>query len=96
MATENLIMAMVRKDGNRQECHEKIRVLSQLAGARVKCEGGENDLIERVRADPYFQPIADELDDLLDPKTFVGRAPEQVCNFVHVSKSLMLNIVLFL
>lgn len=82
MATENIIMAIVKHGGDRQECHEKIRVLSHQAGAVVKEEGGENDLIERVKADHYFQPIWAELDTLLDPKTFVGRAPEQVDKFV--------------
>jgi adenylosuccinate lyase len=82
MATENIIMAMVKDGGDRQECHEKIRVLSHQAGAVVKEQGGENDLIERVKADDYFKPIWGNLDELLDPKTFVGRAPEQVDRFV--------------
>jgi adenylosuccinate lyase len=83
MATENIIMAIVKHGGDRQEAHEKIRVLSHEAGAVVKEQGGENDLIERVKADPYFQPIWAELDALLDPATFVGRAPEQVDSFVR-------------
>ncbi|GHJ86578.1 hypothetical protein NliqN6_2980 [Naganishia liquefaciens] len=83
MATENIIMAIVKHGGDRQEAHEKIRVLSHEAGAVVKEQGGENDLIERVRADAYFQPIWAELDALLDPATFVGRAPEQVDSFVR-------------
>ena len=82
MATENIIMAMVKGGGDRQECHEKIRVLSHQAGAVVKEQGGENDLIKRVESDPYFQPISGQLQTLLDPSTFIGRAPEQVDNFV--------------
>ena len=83
MATENVIMAMVGKaGGDRQECHEKIRVLSHQAGSKVKNEGLDNDLIERIRADSYFTPILGELDSLLDPATFVGRAPEQVVEFL--------------
>uniref|UniRef100_A0A3B3RZ92 Adenylosuccinate lyase n=1 Tax=Paramormyrops kingsleyae TaxID=1676925 RepID=A0A3B3RZ92_9TELE len=82
MATENLIMAMVKAGGNRQDCHEKIRVLSQQAAAVVKQEGGDNDLLARVKADPYFAPILGELDTLLDPKTFIGRAPQQVSRFL--------------
>lgn len=82
MATENIIMAMVRAGGDRQECHEKIRVLSREAARVVKEEGGENDLIDRVRKDPYFQPIVDHLDQLLDPSTFIGRAPQQVDSFL--------------
>lgn len=82
MATENIIMAIVKAGGDRQECHEKIRVLSHQAGAVVKEEGGENDLIERIKKDAYFEPIWNQLDELLDPKTFVGRAPQQVDRFV--------------
>lgn len=82
MATENIIMAMVKAGGDRQVCHEKIRVLSHEAGAVVKEQGGENDLIERVKKDPYFAPIVPQLGELLDPKTFVGRAPEQTRKFI--------------
>ncbi|BFZ59694.1 adenylosuccinase ade13 [Saitoella coloradoensis] len=83
MATENIIMAMVRHGGDRQVCHEKIRVLSHQAAAVVKQEGGDNDLIERVKNDEYFAPIHAELDTLLDARTFVGRAPEQAQKFVE-------------
>lgn len=83
MASENLIMAMVRKGADRQVCHEKIRVLSQEAGNRVKQEGCPNDFIDRVKADPYFKPILGELDHLLDPSTFTGRAEEQVVEFLQ-------------
>uniref|UniRef100_A0A669Q1R9 Adenylosuccinate lyase n=1 Tax=Phasianus colchicus TaxID=9054 RepID=A0A669Q1R9_PHACC len=82
MATENIIMAMVKAGGNRQDCHEKIRVLSQQAAAVVKQEGGDNDFIARVRADPYFSPIHEHLDSLLDPSSFIGRAPQQVAKFL--------------
>lgn len=82
MATENIIMAIVKAGGDRQECHEKIRVLSHQAGAVVKEQGGDNDLIERVKADAYFEPIWNQLDALLDPSTFVGRAPQQVTKFL--------------
>jgi len=83
MATENIIMAMVREGGDRQVCHEHIRVLSHEAAKRVKEEGKENDLIERVRADEYFAPIHAKLGELLEPKGFVGRAPEQVDGFLR-------------
>merc|ERR1712059_180615 len=82
MATENFIMAMVRAGGDRQECHEQIRVLSQQAGDVVKKEGRDNDLIDRVKASQYFAPIHSQLDALMDPSTFVGRAPEQVEEFL--------------
>jgi len=61
-----------------QECHEKIRVLSREAGVEVKQNGLDNDLIDRIRKDPYFEPIIGQLDELLDPSTFTGRATEQV------------------
>ncbi|NXO74229.1 PUR8 lyase, partial [Phainopepla nitens] len=82
MATENIIMAMVKAGGNRQDCHEKIRVLSQQAAAVVKQEGGDNDFIARVQADPYFSPIHKQLESLLDPSSFTGRAPQQVAKFL--------------
>jgi len=91
MATENFIMAMVRAGGDRQECHEQIRVLSQQAGDVVKSEGKDNDLISRVRANAYFAPIHDQLDALMDPSTFVGRAPEQVVEFLEAEVQPLLD-----
>lgn len=82
MSTENIIMAMVKAGGDRQVCHEKIRVLSQEAGAQVKQHGKDNDLVDRVRKDPYFSPILEQLDTILDAKTFTGRASDQVGEFV--------------
>jgi adenylosuccinate lyase len=82
MATENIIMAMVAAGGNRQDCHERIRVLSQEAAARVKQQGLDNDLIARVRTDTYFAPIHAKLDAIMDPTTFIGRAPQQVDRFL--------------
>ena len=84
MATENLIMAMVEAGGDRQDVHEKIRVLSHEAAAEVKQHGRDNDLIERVRRDAYFAPIHGQLASLLDPATFTGRAPEQVEQFLRL------------
>lgn len=85
MATENIIMAMVKAGGDRQECHEKIRVLSHEAAAQVKQHGKKNDLIERIRRDPYFAPIVGQLseDALLNAATYVGRAPSQVTQFLE-------------
>lgn len=82
MATENIIMAMVEAGGDRQEVHEEIRVLSHEAAAEVKQKGRDNDLIARIRAKPFFAPIHAKLDALLDPSTFIGRAPEQVDAFL--------------
>jgi len=86
MATENFIMAMVQAGGDRQECHEKIRVLSHQAGSRVKNEGLDNNLLDLIKADPYFEPIKERLEiggDLLDHGSFVGRAVEQVEEFLQ-------------
>jgi len=83
MAAENILMATVKAGGSRQEAHEKFRVLSQEAGARVKNEGAENDLIERIRKCEFFAPIHSQLDSLLEPATFIGRAPEQVDEFIE-------------
>ncbi|EPX73133.1 adenylosuccinate lyase Ade8 [Schizosaccharomyces octosporus yFS286] len=90
MATENIIMAMTKHGASRHECHEQIRVLSHQAGRVVKEEGGDNDLIERIKNTAYFEPIHNELDSLLDASTFVGRAPEQTESFInkHVAKAL--------
>ena len=83
MTAENVIMAMVKAGGDRQVCHEKIRVLSHEAGAQVKQHGLDNDLVDRIKRDPYFAPIINQLEDLLNPSTFVGRAPAQVVEFLE-------------
>ncbi|XP_028395582.1 adenylosuccinate lyase-like [Dendronephthya gigantea] len=82
MASENIIMAVVKNGGDRQECHERIRVLSQQAASIVKTEGGDNDLVERILNDDYFKIVHDKLDQILDPKSFIGRAPYQVARFL--------------
>lgn len=58
-------------------------MLSHEAGAQVKQHGLDNDLVDRIKKDPYFAPILPQLDALLDPATFVGRAPEQVVEFLE-------------
>lgn len=83
MSAENIIAAMVKKGGDRQICHEKIRILSHEAGAQVKQFGKDNDFLDRVRADPYFEPIKKQLNDLLKPATYIGRATEQVIEFLE-------------
>ncbi|KAM7182455.1 adenylosuccinate lyase isoform 2-T2 [Macrochelys suwanniensis] len=65
-----------------KDCHEKIRILSQQAAAVVKQEGGDNDLIARVCADSYFSPIQGQLESLLEPTSFTGRASQQVARFL--------------
>ena len=80
MATENILMAAVEAGGDRQDLHERIRVHSQAAAARVKQEGKENDLLERLAEDSAFAAI--DIAAELDPSKFVGRAPEQVDEFI--------------
>ncbi len=82
MATENIMMECVKAGGNRQELHEEIRQLSMIAGAHVKQEGKENDLIELIKANAAFAPVHDKLDEILDGKKFVGRAPQQTVEFI--------------
>ena len=83
MATENIIMACVKAGGSRQELHEKIRVLSMQAGANVKVNGGENNLIALIQQDELFKPVWDKLDEILDAKNFIGRAPSQTVAFIQ-------------
>ena len=82
MATENLLMETVKRGGNRQELHEVIREHSMAAGRRVKEEGLDNDLLDRLRNDPAFAAIKEDFDSLLDPQAFIGRAPEQVTAYL--------------
>eukprot|EP00553_Chaetoceros_curvisetus_P007165 CAMPEP_0204614312 /NCGR_PEP_ID=MMETSP0717-20131115/2057_1 /ASSEMBLY_ACC=CAM_ASM_000666 /TAXON_ID=230516 /ORGANISM="Chaetoceros curvisetus" /LENGTH=499 /DNA_ID=CAMNT_0051626943 /DNA_START=12 /DNA_END=1511 /DNA_ORIENTATION=+ len=82
MSTEVILMECVKKGGDRQELHEAIRVHSMDAGAVVKGEGKPNDLMERIAKDPLFKAVHDDLDRLIDPILFVGRAPEQVDEFI--------------
>ena len=83
MATENIMMECVKAGGNRQELHERIRVLSMQAGKNVKVEGRDNNLIELIKADEMFAPVHDKLDDILDAKKFIGRAPSQTVEFIE-------------
>jgi adenylosuccinate lyase len=73
----------VKAGGDRQELHEAIRVHSMAAGAVVKGEGKPNDLMERIAKDPLFEAVHNDLDRLIDPILFVGRAPEQVDEFIR-------------
>ncbi len=90
MATENIIMAAVKKGGDRQELHEDIRVLSMEAANNVKVEGGDNDLLERILNSDKFNLVQADLDVILDTRKFVGRAPEQVDEFVDLEVMPML------
>ena len=81
MATEEILMAGVRGGGDRQELHERIRIHSIEAGKQVKEHGLSNDLIERLTSEPSFANV--DLTIALDPKRFIGRAPEQVDGFIR-------------
>ena len=82
MATENIMMDAVKKGGNRQELHEKIRQYSMQAGARVKQEGLDNNLCELILADPMFMISKEEMDKIMAPENFIGRCPQQVDEFI--------------
>ncbi len=81
MATEAIMMAAVAAGGDRQEIHERIRIHSQAAAQRVKAEGESNDLLERLRQDPAFAGV--RLEEVTDPMEFIGRAPQQVDEFLE-------------
>ena len=91
MATENIIMDCVKAGGDRQELHERIRVLSMQAGKNVKEEGKDNNLIALIKADNLFAPVHKHLDEILDAKKFIGRAPQQVVEFIDNEISPILN-----
>ncbi len=82
MATENIMMECVKAGGDRQELHERIRVLSMEAGKNVKQEGKDNNLIELIKNDEMFRAVWDKLDDILDAKNFIGRSKDQVEEFI--------------
>ncbi|MGN0456409.1 MAG: adenylosuccinate lyase [Acutalibacteraceae bacterium] len=83
MATENIMMDAVKAGGNRQELHEKIRVHSMAASRVIKEEGGENDLLERIAADPAFGVTLEQLHAIISPEKYVGRAPQQTEDFIN-------------
>ncbi len=83
MATENIMMDAVKNGGDRQELHERIRVLSMEAGRHVKVEGKDNDLLELIAADPMFGIDLERAKALLKPENYVGIAPFQTEEFVR-------------
>ena len=82
MATENILMQAVKQGGDRQELHEHIRVHAMEAGKKVKMEGQPNDLIDRIAQDAAFGLTRSQIEAELEPGHFVGRAPEQVDEFI--------------
>ncbi|MDE6026166.1 MAG: adenylosuccinate lyase [Lachnospiraceae bacterium] len=82
MATENIMMDAVKRGGNRQDLHEKIRSYSMMAGEQVKVYGNENNLVDLIAADSAFGMTKEEITALLEPINFVGRAPQQTDEFL--------------
>ena len=82
MATENIMMDAVKRGGNRQELHEKIRTYSMQAGEQVKKYGNENNLVDLIAADSSFGMSKEEIEKILEPINFVGRAPQQTEEFL--------------
>ncbi|MDR3211662.1 MAG: adenylosuccinate lyase [Planctomycetota bacterium] len=83
LATEDILMAAVKAGGDRQKLHERIRIHSQAAAREVKTLGRPNDLVARIAADPAFARVQGELDQILDPRRYIGRAPQQVKQFIR-------------
>ena len=83
MATENIMMESVKRGGDRQALHEALRVHAHAAAAKVKLEGGQNDLIDRIAADSRFPMTKAEILAQMDPKTYTGRAASQVTEFLR-------------
>lgn len=82
MATENIMMDAVKRGADRQELHERVRVHSMAASKVVKEEGGENDLLDRIAADPIFGVTLEQLHQIIDPRKYTGRAPQQTEEFL--------------
>lgn len=82
MATENIMMEAAKRGGDRQELHEQIRIHSMEAGKQVKLHGEKNDLIERIAADPAFGMSLEDILSVMEPKNYIGRAPQQVEEFI--------------
>lgn len=91
IATENILMEAVKKGGDRQELHERIRILSMEAGAEVKVKGNRNDLIDRILKDETFDLSEEELKDILNPQKYIGRSAEQVEEYVAETVQPILN-----
>ena len=91
MATENILMEAVKRGGDRQELHERIRIHSMEASRRVKEEGKNNDLLERISNDEKFSSVKDEIVNLVDPQKFIGRAPGQVEDFIETQVTPILT-----
>ncbi len=91
MATENIMMNAVKKGGDRQALHERIREYSMVAGKHVKEDGLENDLCDMILKDKMFKISQKELDEILKPESFTGRSSEQVTEFLNECVKPVLN-----
>lgn len=91
MATENILMEAVKRGGDRQELHEKIRVYSMEAARMVKEFGEKNDLIDRIAKDPVFKLNKEEIEAVLHPKNYIGRADKQVEDFISQTVDAVIN-----
>ena len=91
LATEAILMRAVERGGDRQALHERIRVHARAAGTRVKDEGRENDLLERLAGDPAFAAVKDEIPSLADPARHVGLAPAQAARFLEAEVAPVLR-----
>ena len=89
MATENILMHCVKKGGDRQLLHERIRLHSVEAAKKIKQEGGENDLIARIMSDANFGLSKEEINNLLQAENFTGRASEQTGEFLAEVKPIL-------
>ena len=89
MATENILMHCVKKGGDRQALHERIRVHSVDTAKKIKLEGGENNLLDLIAQDPAFGTSREELDKLLDAKEFTGRAQQQTEEYLRDVKIIL-------
>ncbi len=84
-------MAGVEAGGSRQHLHEVIREHSMEAGRQVKEFGRDNDLLQRIKSDPAFASVASRMDEVTDPRKFVGRAPEQVVDYIQAEVDPLLK-----
>ena len=91
MATENILMECVKAGGNRQDLHEEIRQLSMQAAARVKRDGKSNNLLDLIETDEKFGAVHGKLNEILDAKKFIGRAPSQVSEFIEKDVNAILD-----
>lgn len=91
MATENIMMDAVKKGGNRQELHERIREYSMIAAEQIKVYGKDSNLCELIVNDPMFKITREELDSILKPENFIGRSPQQVEEFLSECINPILN-----